>query len=302
MKDFVIAGECLVELSRDDSGRMQQGFAGDVYSVAVYLKRSNPGARVRLLCAIGEDPFSDALVASLEREGVDTGLMLRHPQRHIGLYAIHNAADGERSFIYWRGESAARQTLALLGEDPAARLGTAPDCFYLSGISLAVLEAETPGRIWPLLQQLRETGASIVFDTNYRPALWPDADSAARAFERALRLSDLVLPGIEDLQLLYGDTDAERIGEHLASLGVAQMVLKDGAADIRFGPPTAPERHPVHPVERVVDTTAAGDSFSGAMLGSLSRGEPLASAVAAGAALSARVIQHRGAILPRDPD
>lgn len=299
MNDFIILGECLIELSWDQEGRAQQGFAGDVYSVAVYLKRSNPQVRVRLLCAIGNDPLSEALSDSLEAEGVETSLMLQHPDRHAGLYAIHNDAQGERSFIYWRSESAARHTLNLLDADPEQAFAEAPSCFYLTGISLAILDDSCRDRLWPLLEHLRARGTRIVFDTNYRPRLWPDRASAIEAFEKTLRLSDLVLPGVEDMELLYGLSSTEEIGAHLHSLGVKEMVLKDGPADIFFGPPRSPQRHEVNPVEKVVDTTAAGDSFSGTLLGGLARGLTLADAIPEAAAMSARVIQHRGAVLPR---
>lgn len=299
MQDFVIIGECLVELSRDLDGHLQQGFAGDVYSVAVYLKRANPKARVRLLCAIGNDPFSDALVASLEAEGVETSLLLRHPERNIGLYSIENAEDGERSFTYWRSEAAARATLDLLQQTDYQLLNSPPDCFYLTGISLAVLEAETPGDIWPLVESLSAAGTRIVFDTNYRPRLWSGAETAQRAFDKALEHSDLVLPGVEDMEMLYGISSPADIGGRLENLGVKQMVLKDGPADILYGEPTAPKQIAVSPVKNVVDTTAAGDSFSGTLLAGLSRGLELVDAIDAASAVSAQVIQHRGAILPR---
>lgn len=301
MKDFVVAGECLVELTRDSKGRIRQGFAGDVYSVAVYLKRANPQARVRVLCAVGSDPFSQDLELSLQAEGVETDLLLRHRDRHLGLYAIHNGDDGEREFLYWRSESAARLTLELLGEHPLDALGVVPDCFYLTGITLAVLQAETRERVWPLLESLRDIGATIVFDTNYRSRLWLGVEDARQAFDRMLGLGDLVLPGVDDMQQLYGLEEPAAIGLYLAEQGVKNMVLKAGSGDVLYGSPTDPERFSVMPVERVVDTTAAGDSFSGTLLGHLSRGRTMEEAVASAAALAAQVVQHRGAILPRMP-
>ena len=299
MRDFVIFGECLVELSHDAQGQLKQGFAGDVYSVSVYLKRACPEARVRLLCALGDDPFSQSLRTELAEEGVDTSFLLTHPQRHVGLYSIHNDDSGERSFIYWRSESAARHTLRLLEEQGQNLLDNPPDCFYLSGISLAVAEAETSGAIWPLLEGLVERSTRIVFDTNYRPTLWADEASARSAFDRVLGYSSLVLPGVEDMQMLYGFKTTEAIGNYLQQFDVPEMVLKDGPADILYGQPTSPDRFPISPVKTVVDTTAAGDSFSGTLLGELARGGSLVQAIASGAAMSARVIQFPGAILPR---
>ena len=262
----------------------------------MYLKRANPDARVRLLCAIGADPFSDALVTALESERVDTSLLLRRADRHIGLYAIHNRPDGERSFIYWRSESAARLTQQSLDELPASL--RAPDCVYLTGISLAVLEAETPGGIYALLRRFSEGGSRVVFDTNYRPALWPGDRVARTAFDLALEQSDLALPGVEDMQALYGISSPKEISACLARSGVAMMVLKDGPADVLYGPPNEPKKFAITPVQDVVDTTAAGDAFSGTLLGSLSKGLPMEEALERAASMSARVIRHRGAILP----
>jgi 2-dehydro-3-deoxygluconokinase len=50
----------------------------------------------------------------------------------------------------------------------------------------------------------------------------------------------------------------------------------------------------------VVDTTAAGDSFNGAYLAALMRGEPEAACLAAGHAMASEVIGHPGAIFPNE--
>ena len=292
-------GECLVELAADPQGGIHKGFSGDVYSVAVYLKRENPGAGVSLLSVLGKDPFSGELAAALAAEDVSTELLMRHPEKNCGLYAIHNDADGERHFTYWRSDSAARLTLELLADRSELLLDRPPANFYFSGISLVILEPARRDAIWPLLEQLRLAGTRVFFDTNYRPRLWEDPHTARQTIEQALQACDCALPGVEDLELLCGIRGAKEAGTYLRGLGVREMVLKNGPLEILYGNPDDPGAFSVTPVQSVVDTTAAGDSFNGTLLGALSKGQSLRQAIARGSAVAARVIQHRGAILPR---
>ncbi|BFM13273.1 sugar kinase [Simiduia litorea] len=300
MQDFVIMGESLIELTWPTPNQAAQGFAGDVYSVAVYLKRANPNVRARLLCGIGQDALSHALVQTLQAEGVDTSLLLPHPTRHLGLYAINNDASGERNFIYWRSESAARHTLQLLMAQHQDLLIKPPSWFYFTGISLAILEPADRALFWPLLAKLRASGTKVVFDTNYRAKLWPNAAAAQAEMANAFALSDLILPGLDDFNELYAHTTAEQVASFLADFKDTQLVIKNGAEAIYYGTPKALSRFDIEPVHKVVDTTAAGDSFAGTLLGHLAAEATMAEAVAAAAHIASRVIGHKGAILPTE--
>jgi 2-dehydro-3-deoxygluconokinase len=109
-------GECMVELSPDGPGRFRQGFAGDTFNAAWYLRRLLPDDwQVGYATCVGTDPLSDSMVAFMTRSGIDTAAVRRVPARTVGLYMIH-LLNGERSFSYWRGDSAARQ----LAADPEA--------------------------------------------------------------------------------------------------------------------------------------------------------------------------------------
>ena len=295
---FVIClGEAMVELSlsADDPETARIGFAGDTLNTAIYLKRALPEARIAYATKVGTDDFSDQMVAMMEEEGLDTSLVFRSETRTCGLYAIKTDAAGERSFSYWRSASAAREVLAAPGLTPA-HIARA-DMLYYSAISLAILPPEHRPRLFDWLSAYRADGGRTCFDSNYRPALWPDRQTAQDMISRAWRCTDLGLPSVDDEQAIYGDADEAAVLARLNGFGVTQGALKRGAKGPRALSGAPAGSFP--PAEKVVDSTAAGDSFNAAYLASYLSGKPEEDSLRAGHMLASRVIGARGAILPR---
>jgi 2-dehydro-3-deoxygluconokinase len=139
----------------------------------------------------------------------------------------------------------------------------------------------------------------VVFDTNYRPRLWADAATARAAFAQFHELASVALVTLDDEMALWGETDAARQLAHSLALPAVELVIKRGAAAtlVRLAGPAVLEV-PTEAVAHVVDTTAAGDSFAGAYLAARLAGAAAPAAAAAGNRLAARVVQHRGAVIP----
>src|SRR5205085_8043951 len=106
----VAVGEAIIELTRQD-GRLALDCGGDTFNTAIYLARA--GLDVAYATALGDDPYSETIVAMAKSEGIKTDLMLRVPGRLPGLYMIETDAKGERRFRYWRGEAPARELFEL---------------------------------------------------------------------------------------------------------------------------------------------------------------------------------------------
>jgi 2-dehydro-3-deoxygluconokinase len=291
-------GECMIELREQAPGLLAQGFAGDTYNTAVYLRRLVPGELMQIDYAtgVGSDMFADDLLQAWQQEGIGHGLAQRVAGRSTGLYSIRTDAQGERHFSYWRDTSAARAYFDGASsplEDQVAQI----DVLYLSGISLAVMASALPARLPALLVDLKARGARIVFDNNYRPRLWPSADAARAAFDQLFSVADIALVTLDDHAALYGATARE----HALALPCAEVVVKQGALPtlVRQGGQAVIEV-PVQPVKRPVDTTAAGDSFAAGYLAQRLRGGSADAAASLGNRLAATVIQHPGAIIPRE--
>lgn len=306
MQRVIIYGECMVELYQLVENVYHQNFAGDVFNTAVYLKRVNPALQVDFFSAIGTDLISDKLLAAVEAEKLGSSVLLRSKTARPGLYMINTDAFGERSFVYWRDSSAARQSMQLYRAKVAAS-STDPllgaDWFYYSGISLAILSPQDREDLFSLIDDLKARGVKIAFDPNYRPVLWGSVESARDAFIRAYQTADLALPGLDDHKVLFGATRCADVVQQLHALGTPEIVVKNGKEgawlawqDSPAGPLHSAQT-PAVPVKKVVDTTAAGDSFNGGYLAARLAGQAPQQAAALAAALAAFVVEHTGAIV-----
>lgn len=105
-------GECMVEMSPNEDGSFTKGYAGDTFNTAWYLKGELPNTwRVSYLTALGNDTASNQMVDFMNASGVSTEYVGRLTNKTAGLYMIH-LNEGERSFSYWRENSAAREMAA----------------------------------------------------------------------------------------------------------------------------------------------------------------------------------------------
>jgi 2-dehydro-3-deoxygluconokinase len=259
----VSIGECMVELARGPDGRYGLSYGGDTFNTAVYLARE--GIPVTYATQLGDDPYSSAIVALAELEGIATGLMARLVGRMPGLYLIGTDAEGERTFHYWRDRSPARELFDGESAGPVISAMATARLVYFSGVTLSLYGAAALDRFEAALAEARTRGVLIAMDSNYRPRGWAgDKVAARKAFERFWRLSDIALPTFADEAALWGDPDAAATSRRLLGLGAREVALKLGAGGALVASEgqalAVPCPEPIIPV----DTTSAGDSFNAA--------------------------------------
>lgn len=292
-----VIGEGMIELSGAE-GSWQISFGGDTLNTAIHLARF--GRHVQYFTALGDDRFSADMKAAWTKQGVDVSLVLTAPDRSPGLYAIATDEKGERTFTYWRGESAARRMFDLAGAARASECAAGADLIVFSLISLAILPPASRVALLDLCRAARARGTRIAFDGNYRPRLWSDANKAREWRDKAIALCDIGLPTLSDEMLLQGEpgisaAEVARLWgapqcEIVVKLGAEGCLLPDGA----LSPPP--------PLSTVVDTSGAGDAFNAGYLHARLNGAAPSEAAARGHRLAGWVIARRGAIPARDAE
>ncbi|XZG70707.1 sugar kinase [Chitinibacteraceae bacterium HSL-7] len=285
-------GEGMIELSGTP---LTKRWGGDTLNTAVYMARQLGSTHpVHYLTALGQDALSGELAEAWASEGVRIDRIVRLQGRTPGLYLVETDAAGERRFHYWRSDSAARHWLASWPD--FGRLFDGLDAVYLSGITLALCDAECRERLIDALAALRARGGRVWFDNNFRPLLW-SAQDARQAYAPLYALADIALVTEDDETRVFGDAGDVMI-DRIRTAGCAEVIVKRGPQPAVLALGRQRVEVAARPVNHVVDTCAAGDAFAAAYLAARVTGADPVAAAHAGHDLAAIVIQHPGAIAP----
>lgn len=251
------------------------------------------GARTCMIGAVGRDTFGDALVAGLQDAGVGVEFVVRRDDVETGTATIIRC-EGDNRIILSPGANH-----ALTGEDVAHALrGLVAD-----GLDGDVCEfAPAAGGVFIAQGEcdLMATAAALScahelgFYTIFNPA--PACDLPAGAWPAV----DLVCPNETECQVLTGilpkddESCVAALKALLAKGAGAAVITLGGAGSVTLGDGGELLRMPALS-STVVDTTAAGDTFIGALAAARLEGLPLFECMAAGARASAVTVSRLGA-------
>lgn len=290
--DILCLGEAMVEFNQTagtNSDQYLRGFGGDTSNCAIAAARQ--GAHAAYCTLLGRDPFGDLLLDLWRQEGVDTSTVGRREDAATAIYFVTHNERGH-TFTYYRKDSAASR---MMPADLPGEALEATKILHVSGITLAV-SASMRDTAMAAIARMRKAGRQVSFDTNLRLKLWP-LETAREAIHAALKLSDIVLPSLEDATALSGLSEPAAILDYYRAMGVPLVVLKCGADGVLIANPDGRWRLPGHRV-LTVDATGAGDCFDGAFLAELVRGaSPLEAASYANVAAALTTIGY-GAVAP----
>ena len=289
----ICIGEAGIELSRGADGRFALACAGDAFGTAVYLARA--GLSAAFASALGDDPYSTAIVSTAEAEGVDTGLILRCAGRLPSIALI----DESRSTL-WDDNAPARDLFELPNWGTVAEALIDARLVFFTGVTLSLYSNIGLGRFLAAIELARSKGAIVAFDGNFRPRGWKgDLPRARTVFAEALKRVDIALPAYDDEAVLWGDPSPEATIERLQAFGVQEIAVKNGPHGALVAQGNERMRTPAPEAATPVDMRGAGDGFNAAYLSARLAGHTPVNAARDGHRLAGEIIRHPGTIIPR---
>ena len=278
-KGAILVGEPMGLFIAQEEGKLSDvsgysmAVAGAEFNVAVGLARLN--LPVTYLTRLGEDPFGQKIVRTLQRNGIGSEFVSFSKERSTGFMLKSKVSTGDPKIFYFRKGSAA----STLSKEDADRMDFSGYGFvHLTGIFPALSESTKEASFY-LIKKAREHGLTVSFDPNLRPQLWPDTETMVQTLNEFAALSDYVLPGEAEGELLCGDRDPRKIGQFYLERGAKAVVTKMGSRGAYLMTEQDQELVPGFSIEKVVDTVGAGDGFAAGILSALMEGKNLYEAV-----------------------
>jgi 2-dehydro-3-deoxygluconokinase len=295
--DIIVIGEPMIEFSQlpvdrggnRDGSLFLKGFGGDASNFAIAAARQ--GATVAFCTRLGDDAHGVEFRALYEREKVDISGVVTDPAAPTAVYFIQHGSAGHQ-FSYLRAGSAASRHAPA---DLPSELIASAKFLHTTGISLAI-SSKAADTCFAAMATAKQSGARISFDTNLRLQLWPLPRAKAVMLE-AIRQSDILLPSLDDITSLSGETETDAILDWCLGLGPTLVVLKLGKDGAIVANPKKRVKIAPFPC-KPLDATGAGDVFGGAFISRLAAGDKPDKAARYAAAAAALSTEGYGAVAP----
>jgi len=269
MKKVIAFGEALIDMLStsytDDLNNTHEAFikfpGGAPANVAAAVGKL--GAPSYFVGKVGQDMFGDFLIKSLQQSNVNTRYMLQTTEAKTALAFVSLDSEGERSFEFYRNPSA---DLLFRTDEFKSEWFTEAGLFHFCSNTLTesgIRDVTIAG-----IRKAHEAGFLISFDVNLRHNLWPADEDAYTAVWRCMPHVDMLKVCIEELDYLCRGEAHDDVIQRILSNGTSVILVTDGGQPLRYYT-LAGQGEVVPPRVKMVDSTAAGDSFVGGLLYSL---------------------------------
>jgi len=269
----------------------ERGWGGDTSNALVAVARL--GKRAGYITRVGDDEFGKCFLEMWQREGIDTSQVIVEEGGFTAVYFITLVDGGKHEFTYYRGNSAASH---LSPNDVNPEYIEQTKIFHSSGISQAISQSCREA-VFKAAETAKKSNILFSYDPNVRLKLWP-VSTARSVINYTLELADVVMPSLEDAKFITGFDLPDKAAEAILKRGPKIVVIKLGAQGCFVATEEEKIFAQAFRMDNIVDTTGAGDAFTGAFLVGLLEGWDLAKVARFANAAAALKTLGRGAVAP----
>lgn len=232
------------------------------------------GGRVKMIGRVGSDAFGDSLLATLQKDHVDTTYIRRSPDIASGVALITVNEQGQNTIVVVPGANSQLSSQDIRDSRAA-----------FEGASVVLLQLEIPMEtVQTAINVAREQGVRVILN----PA------PAHQLSDYILSKVDFLIPNESELALLTGIQTISIAAGSLRSIGARRLIITLGSEGVLVMEDDDFYQLEAHVVP-AVDTTAAGDAFVGAFAVALTEHQPTRVAAAWGNAAGALAVTGPGA-------
>ena len=206
------------------------------------------GARTGILCSLGQDPAGDMIVRDLEKNGVDTSLVIRDPEHSTPVTTMFVNDDGTRKSITNQAHRYNFRPEKYLDEITNAR------AIILGSLFRAPFD--DPTIIYNVLSSAKKAGILTVADTKLPNFVKLTLDDV----KQALPYVDYITPNEDEAKYFTGEEEPEKMADVFLKYGVKNVIIKLGSKGCYFKNAETAIKLDAMKID-AVDATGAGDNF-----------------------------------------
>lgn len=274
MPQVVTIGETMVMFSPESNGPLryvhnfQKRMAGAESNVAIGLCRL--GHSCGWISKVGEDEFGHYLIREIRGEGVDTSEVKVDPVAPTGIMFKEIQEGRETRVYYYRKGSAAG---FMNPEDLNESYIRDAKILHITGITPALSES-----CLKMLERAvtiaKQNKVMVSLDPNIRLKLWSKG-KAAEVLKELFSHVDILLPGLDEAEMLLGTQDPHEIIDTFLNYGIKIIALKMGALGTWVADRNERIKVDIFPVKNIIDPIGAGDAFAAGFLSGILEGKQL---------------------------
>lgn len=254
----------------------------------VVMNSARLGLKAALVATVGHDGFGEYIFQRLEEVQVDTNHIQRRNDLATSVIFVSRSS-GTPDFLPYR------QADYMIEEHQIPRKTLEnTQVFHTTCFALCKKPAQTT--ILKKAEEASKLGCTLSIDVNYSERLWPDKEEALEVIKAYCKFNPLVKISEDDMfRLFEKKLSHEKIFSFFHNEGVETVCLTLGSEGVKCSQVNKPIIVlPAIKIDRVMDTTGAGDAFWSGFLFAHIKEKPIKECLEVALKLAALKLQNVG--------